>query len=107
MRGLVTATFPAGAARPNPAVTPMLELFASQVGVAFHHQMFVQRSSDDHLALRLSEERFRLAFDNAPIGMAEFIEGPSGLEVARINRAASQMFGVNVLGPSTSRSTEC
>ena len=58
----------------------------------------MQRSSDDHLALRLSEERFRLAFDNAPIGMAEIIEGPSGLEMARINRAAGLMFGVNVVG---------
>ena len=98
LAGLVTATFPAGSVRPDPAVEAMLELFAAQVGVAFHHQTFVQRSSDDHLALRLSEERFRLAFDNAPIGMAEFIEGPSGLEVARINRAAGLMFGVNVLG---------
>jgi diguanylate cyclase (GGDEF)-like protein/PAS domain S-box-containing protein len=98
LSGWVTATYPAGAARPNPAVVPLLELFAGQISVALHHQTFVQRSSDDHLALRLSEERFRLAFDNAPIGMAEFIEGPSGLEVARINRAAGLMFGVNVLG---------
>jgi diguanylate cyclase (GGDEF)-like protein/PAS domain S-box-containing protein len=96
--GLLTATYPAGATRPDPAVVPLLELFAAQASVAFHHQTFVQRSSDDHLALRLSEERFRLAFDNAPIGMAEFIEGPSGLEIARINRAAGLMFGVNVFG---------
>ncbi len=96
--GLITATFPAGAARPDPAVAPLLQLVAGQLSVAFHHQTFVQRSSDDHLALRLSEERFRLAFDNAPIGMAEFIEGASGLEVARINRAAGLMFGVSVLG---------
>ena len=98
LAGLITATYVAGSARPDPAVVPLLELFASQASVAFHHQTFVQRSADDHLALRLSEERFRLAFDNAPIGMAEFIEGPSGLEIARINRAAGQMFGVNVFG---------
>ncbi len=96
--GLMTATYPAGAARPDPAAVPLIALVAGQLSVAFHHQTFVQRSSDDHLALRLSEERFRLAFDNAPIGMAEFIEGPQGLEVARINRAAGLMFGVSVLG---------
>ncbi len=98
MVGMITATFPAGSIRPDPTVSPLLGLFASQASVAFHHQTFVMRSSEDHLALRLSEERFRLAFDNAPIGMAEFIEGPSGLEIARINRAAGVMFGINVFG---------
>jgi diguanylate cyclase (GGDEF)-like protein/PAS domain S-box-containing protein len=98
LAGLITATYPGGSARPDPAVVPLLALFAAQAGVAFHHHLFVRRSSDDHLALRLSEERFRLAFDNAPIGMAEFVEGPSGLEIARINQAAGQMFGVNVFG---------
>ncbi|MEP6665544.1 MAG: diguanylate cyclase [Nocardioidaceae bacterium] len=96
--GLLTLTFEAGSPRPDEVVCAVLEMFAAQASVALHHQRFVDRSAADHMALRLSEERFRLAFDNAPIGMAEFIEGGAGLEIARINRAAGQMFGVNVFG---------
>jgi diguanylate cyclase (GGDEF)-like protein/PAS domain S-box-containing protein len=96
--GVLTVTFHAGTPRPDEVVCAVLEMFAAQASVALHHQRFVDGSAADHLALRLSEERFRLAFDNAPIGMAEFVEGGDGLEIARINRAAGQMFGVNVFG---------
>ncbi len=96
--GVLVVSFDAGSPRPDDVVCAVLEMFAAQASVALHHQRFVDRSAADHLALRLNEERFRLAFDNAPIGMAEFTEGAGGLEIARINRAAGQMFGVNVFG---------
>ena len=94
--GVLAASFGAGVPPSDDPACAILELLASQVGIAVHQQEVRARSASDHLALRLSEERFRLAFDNAPIGMVEFVTGDSGLEVARINRAAGAMFGVNV-----------
>ena len=73
----------------------VLELFTGQAAVAIHQQQLAESAEADHLALRLSEERFRLSFDNAPIGMAELADAPEGVTIARVNAAASRMLGVN------------
>ncbi|MGI8993895.1 MAG: diguanylate cyclase domain-containing protein [Nocardioidaceae bacterium] len=96
--GAVSLSMPMGAPPPGEFQCSMLEIFALQAAVAIHQHRISERAAADHLALRLSEERFRLAFDNAPIGVAEIIAGDGGAVIARINRAAGAMFGASVIG---------
>ena len=96
--GVVTVTMPPGQARIDELKVTMLEIFTLQAAVAIHQHRTAERAASDHVALRLSEERFRLAFDNAPIGVAEIMAGDDGPIIARINRAAGAMFGVSVAG---------
>ncbi len=96
--GVVTVTMPPGHAPIDELKVTMLEIFAHQAAVAIHQQRMAECAASDHVALRLSEERFRLAFDNAPIGVAEIMAGDDGPVIARINRAAGAMFGVSVAG---------
>ena len=91
--GVVTVDVEPGKALPDQLSRTILELFTAQAGIAIHQQRLVERAEADNLKLRLSEERFRLAFDNAPIGMTEFGLGAGGLIVTRINRAAARMVG--------------
>ncbi len=97
--GVVSVSMAVGAAPLGALQCSMLEIFALQAAVAIHQHRTSERAAADHLALRLSEERFRLAFDNAPIGVAEIVAGEDGRPViARINRAAGAMFGASVIG---------
>ncbi len=96
--GVVTVNMPVGHAPLGELKATMLEIFALQAAVSIHQHRMAERMATDHLALRLSEERFRLAFDNAPIGVAEIMAGEDGPMIARINRAAGAMFGASVVG---------
>lgn len=96
--GVVTVRMPAGHPPIDELKCTMLEIFALQAAVAIHQQRMAERAAGDYVALRLSEERFRLAFDNAPIGVAEIMAGDDGPVIARLNRAASAMFGTSVDG---------
>ncbi len=96
--GVVSVSMPVGAAPPTELERNALEILALQAAGAIHQHRVVERAAADHLALRLSEERFRLAFDNAPIGVAEIVDGEQGPVVERINRAAGAMFGASVIG---------
>ncbi len=96
--GVVSVSMPVGASPLGELQCSMLEIFALQAAVAIHQHRTSERAAADHLALRRSEERFRLAFDNAPIGVAEIMAGDEGPVIARINRAAGAMFGASVIG---------
>jgi len=85
----------AGRELPDELMLTVLDLFTAQAAVAIHQQRLAERAESDHLAMRLSEERFRLAFDNAPIGMAELAQHGDLITVTRVNRAASRMLGVS------------
>jgi len=96
--GVIALRLDAGEPPLDAVRCSMLEIFALQAAVVIHQHRMAARASSDHLALRVSEERFRLAFDNAPIGVAEITAGPDGPVIARINRAAGAMFGASVIG---------
>ena len=100
--GVLVVGFPASVPQVDDLACATLELLASQLGIAVHQEEQRAAAAGDHRALRLSEERFRLAFDNAPIGMVEFVTRNDELEVARINRAAGAMFGLNVYAVQSS-----
>lgn len=93
--GAIALTCEAGRDLPDELMRTVLELFTAQAAVAIHRQQLSERVESDHLALRLSEERFRLAFDNAPIGMAELSATGTGVRVNHVNRAASRMLGTS------------
>jgi diguanylate cyclase (GGDEF)-like protein/PAS domain S-box-containing protein len=95
--GAISLDGEAGTELPGELMLNVLELFTGQAAVAIHHHRIAETAEADHLALRLSEERFRLAFDNAPIGMAELASKGGEITVARVNRAASRMLGVSTL----------
>jgi diguanylate cyclase (GGDEF)-like protein/PAS domain S-box-containing protein len=93
--GAVTLDCPAGEPLPDELMQTVLEMFTAQAGIAIYQARLAVRAAADHLALRLSEERYRLAFDNAPIGIAELNADAGPVVVARVNRAVARMFGVN------------
>ncbi|MBA3234091.1 MAG: GGDEF domain-containing protein [Propionibacteriales bacterium] len=96
--GIVTISMGVGEPVLDELTCTMLEILTLQAAVIVHQHRIYERASADHLALRLSEERFRLAFDNAPIGVAEVVMAESGPVIARINRAAGAMFGASAIG---------
>jgi diguanylate cyclase (GGDEF)-like protein/PAS domain S-box-containing protein len=93
--GAVTLDCPAGELLPDELMLTVLELFTAQAGIAIYQAQLAEKGVADHLALRLSEERYRLAFDNAPIGIAELSADSRNVNVSRVNRAVARMLGVN------------
>lgn len=93
--GAISLDAEAGTPLPDAMMITILEMFSAQAGIAIYQQRLAERAAADHLALRLSEERYRLAFDSAPVGIAEVSEIEGTLVITRINRAAARMFGVN------------
>lgn len=90
--GSVALNAAAGDPLPDELMRTVLELFTAQAGLALYQSRLAARAADDHRALRQSEERFRLAFDNAPIGIAEVTAREDALVVSRVNRAAGRML---------------
>ncbi|MBA2445653.1 MAG: diguanylate cyclase [Nocardioidaceae bacterium] len=92
--GALSLAAHAGAELPSEVLRTIAELFTAQAAIAIYQQRLRDRAAEDRLALRLSEERFRLAFDNAPVGIVEFSQVDQGLIMTRINRAAATLLGV-------------
>lgn len=92
--GALSLGAPAGSELPGDVLRTIVELFTAQAAIAIYQQRLRDRAAEDRLALRLSEERFRLAFDNAPVGMVEFNQVDESLMMTRMNRAASTLLGV-------------
>jgi diguanylate cyclase (GGDEF)-like protein/PAS domain S-box-containing protein len=93
--GVITLDVEAGKPLPDELMLTVLEMFTMQAGVAIQQHRLSQASAADHRALRLSEQRYRLAFDNAPIGMAEILCEGEHASLVRVNRATGQMFGID------------
>lgn len=95
--GVVCLDASAGTELPHELMCTVVELFTAQAGIFIYQQRLRERVAADHVALQLSEERFRLAFDNAPVGMAEFSQVNDNLVLTRVNRAAATILGVQQL----------
>ncbi|MGH3472359.1 MAG: diguanylate cyclase domain-containing protein [Nocardioidaceae bacterium] len=91
--GVIELELDADAPPVGHVLRSVLQLVAAQTGLAVL-QRTTRGDGDGELALVASEERFRLAFENAPIGMVETLVDDELVYVARINRAAGRMFGV-------------
>jgi diguanylate cyclase (GGDEF)-like protein/PAS domain S-box-containing protein len=85
--GVLSVDLPEGGRRPDEVQCALLEMYATQAGIAIDNARLVAR-------VRASEESFRLAFENAPVGMSivDFTPETTG-RFLRVNEAMSRMLG--------------
>ena len=85
--GVLSVDLPRDGRRPGELQREMLEMYATQAGIAIDNARLAER-------LRESEEAFRLAFENAPFGMSivDFSRASAG-RFMRVNEAMCRMLG--------------
>jgi diguanylate cyclase (GGDEF)-like protein/PAS domain S-box-containing protein len=85
--GILSVDLPEGGRRPDEVQRALLEMYATQAGIAIDNARLVSR-------VRASEESFRIAFENAPFGMSlvDFKPETAG-RFLRVNEAMSRMLG--------------
>ena len=85
--GFLSVDLPEGGRRPDEVQRALLEMYATQAGIAIDNARLVSR-------VRASEESFRIAFENAPFGMSlvDFKPETAG-RFLRVNEAMSRMLG--------------
>ena len=85
--GVLSVDLPRDGRQPGELQREMLEMYATQAGIAIDNARLAER-------LRESEEAFRLAFENAPFGMSivDFSPGSTG-RFLRVNEAMCRMLG--------------
>lgn len=85
--GVLSVDLPASGRKPDDVQRALLEMFATQAGIAIDNARLMAR-------VRASEESFRLAFENAPIGMSIVDFSPEGAgRFLRVNEAMARMTG--------------
>jgi diguanylate cyclase (GGDEF)-like protein/PAS domain S-box-containing protein len=84
--GILSVDLPRDGRKPGELQREMLEMYATQAGIAIDNARLAQR-------LRESEEAFRLAFENAPFGMSivDLTPGSAG-RFLRVNEAMCRML---------------
>lgn len=90
--GVITVEGAVGSSLPSRAECALLEIFASGVALVLDRQVIHDRLLRERDRLRDSEERFRLAFDGAPIGMCMVRIDPGQVFVVDTNQAFADMF---------------
>ena len=85
--GILSVDLPEGGQRPDEVQRALLEMYATQAGIAIDNARLVAR-------VRASEESFRLAFENAPVGMSivDLSPGSEG-RFLRVNEAMCRTLG--------------
>jgi diguanylate cyclase (GGDEF)-like protein/PAS domain S-box-containing protein len=85
--GILSVDLPHDGRRPGEMQRELLEMYATQAGIAIDNARLAER-------LKASEESFRLAFENAPVGMSivDFSPGTTG-RFLRVNEAMCRMLG--------------
>ena len=85
--GVLSVDLPRDGRKPGELQREMLEMYATQAGIAIDNARLAER-------VRESEEAFRLAFENAPFGMSivDFAPGSTG-RFLRVNEAMCRMLG--------------
>ena len=78
---MLSVDLPASGRRPDDVQRALLEMFATQAGIAIDNARLMAR-------VRASEESFRIAFENAPIGMSMVDFSPENAgRFLRVNEA--------------------
>ncbi|MGH8938598.1 MAG: PAS domain S-box protein, partial [Actinomycetes bacterium] len=85
--GILSVDLPHDGKRPGEMQRELLEMYATQAGIAIDNARLAER-------LKASEESFRLAFENAPFGMSivDVSEASPG-RFLRVNEAMCRMLG--------------
>ncbi len=88
--GMLSVDLPQGGRRPNGLQRELLEMFATQAGIAVDNARLAER-------LRASEQSFRLAFDGAAVAMTMTSLDPRDPgRFLRVNRAMCDLVGYSV-----------
>ena len=84
--GVLSVDLPRDGRKPGELQREMLEMYATQAGIAIDNARLAEK-------LRDSEEAFRVAFENAPFGMSlvDFTPGSAG-RFLRVNEAMCRML---------------
>jgi len=85
--GILSVDLPISGRRPDAVQCALLEMYATQAGIAVDNARLIAR-------VRASEEAFRLAFENAPVGMSivDLAPGSHG-RFLRVNEAMCRTLG--------------
>jgi diguanylate cyclase (GGDEF)-like protein/PAS domain S-box-containing protein len=85
--GILSVDLPHDGRKPGEMQRELLEMYATQAGIAIDNARLAER-------LKASEESFRLAFENAPVGMSivDFSPETTG-RFLRVNEAMCRMLG--------------
>ncbi len=85
--GILSVDLPEGNRRPGELQRELLEMYGTQAGIAIDNARLSER-------LKASEESFRLAFENAPVGMMIVDLAPATLgRFLRVNEAMCRTLG--------------
>lgn len=85
--GILSVDLPEDGRRPGELQREMLEMYGAQAGIAIENALLAER-------LKASEESFRLAFENAPVGMMIVDLAPDRVgRFLRVNEAMCRTLG--------------
>jgi diguanylate cyclase (GGDEF)-like protein/PAS domain S-box-containing protein len=92
--GMLSVDLPEDQRRPGPVHRELLEIFATQAGLAIDKARLTDQLLAEKARLEASETTFRLVFEGAGNGMATIaFDGPEAGRVLRVNDAICQITG--------------
>ena len=93
--GMLSVDLPVDQRRPGPVSRELLEIFATQAGLAIDRARLTDKLIAEKARLEASEVTFRLAFEGSGNGMATVaVDPPDRGRVLRVNAALSRITGV-------------
>lgn len=92
--GMLSVDLPEDQRRPGPIHRELLEIFATQAGLAIDKARLTDQLLAEKARLEASEATFRLVFESAGNGMATIaFDGPEAGRVLRVNAAFCRITG--------------
>ncbi|WP_432943980.1 diguanylate cyclase domain-containing protein [Kribbella sp. CA-253562] len=92
--GMLSVDLPEDQRRPGPIHRELLEIFATQAGLAIDKARLTDQLLAEKARLEASETTFRLVFEGAGNGMATIaLDGPDAGRVLRVNNAFCRITG--------------
>lgn len=93
--GMLSVDLPVDQRRPGPVSRELLEIFATQAGLAIDKARLTDKLMAEKARLEASEVTFRLAFEGSGNGMATVaVDPPDRGRLLRVNAALSRITGV-------------
>jgi diguanylate cyclase (GGDEF)-like protein/PAS domain S-box-containing protein len=93
--GMLSVDLPEDQRRPGPVHRELLEIFATQAGLAIDRARLTDQLIAEKARLEASEATFRLAFEGSGNGMATIaVDPPDRGRLLRVNAALSRITGI-------------
>ena len=94
--GMLAVDLPEDNRRPGPVHRELLEIFATQAGLAIDKARLTDQLIAEKARLEASEATFRLAFEGSGNGMATIaLDSPDSGRLLRVNAALSRITGIS------------